>query len=261
MKRLALLSLLALAACAPQGDFGRPKANVINDEILPTAGLGAAFMRNEPVSLFNYTDAERDMRSLGYGIVMPHEHQNGWSHFWAEMKRTRLASNAMPWPDPRSYCDTLVERSTRSSLSRYSLLISDIRADRSRIIPFFSKARLVVERDRIRERSFAGASELKDSDYINAQHRIGENLNVIASVRRGLGDRVTGYRCALERLVVSTPEQEAVLAEREIQALEEDIRAFAQLEARGTLEVMPGSTHTRPYYPMRPKADAPVDQK
>jgi hypothetical protein len=44
---------IALVGCVETGDFGRPKASLWNDLVLPTTGSLAARLRGEPVIIIH----------------------------------------------------------------------------------------------------------------------------------------------------------------------------------------------------------------
>lgn len=253
---------LMLTACAPQGDFGRPAANVVNDEIMPWVGGHAARYREEPVSGFDFTDAEREMRQMGYGLMMPTLPHDRWNQFWAELRRTRIGDPVRFDPDPRGYCHTLEREHYRSSRARFIRMVDDMRADRQRIRPFCDKAREVMEADRVREGALGHIRTLSPVQIRSAHDRIAENRTIVSWVRHGLRQHADAYRCALDTQIVATPEAEAVLAERELRGLEEDIRDFdrfcAALPTRGAVGVEQAPQR---FYPRSPPPEEIVISK
>jgi hypothetical protein len=234
--------VLGLAACGPQpGDLGRPRPNTINDEIMPAIGNVAARERGEPVSGYSFTDAEREMRQLGYALIMPTNPLDRWNQYWAELRRTRIGDPIRFDPDPRGYCQTLAREDYRSSKSRFIRMVDDMRADRSRIAPFCAKALEVARADRVREGALSYIADLSAVEIRSARDRIEENRMIVGWVRHGLAQHVAAYRCALNTQIVATPEPEAVMAERELAALEADIARMDQLcsgiAGRGTIDV------------------------
>lgn len=250
--------VLALSACAPQGDFGRPRENALNDEAMPWLGNHLARMREEPVSGYSFTDAEREMRQLGYGLMMPTHPADRWNQFWAELRRTRIGEAGRFDPDPRGYCHTLAREDYRSSKARFIRMTDDIRADRSRIAPFCAKVLEVVEADRVRAGAMRSIANITPVELRSGEDRIAENRMIVGWVRHGLVQHVQAYRCALNNLIVATPEQEAVMAERELAALEADIARFDQLCAGGLVRGGPVTVEPAPrgFYPATPRAPA-----
>ncbi|MEI8144857.1 MAG: hypothetical protein WCH83_05300 [Alphaproteobacteria bacterium] len=239
---------LALGACAPQGDFGRPAPSVINDTALPFVGSVVARGREEPVSSFDLTDAEKALRTLAYAFVMHIHPRDHFNAFLAEMRRTRIAPRSFA-PNPEGYCSTLVNEHHASAKSRFRRIADDIAADRLRISPFFAKAAEVAEGDRVRLGALTYITTVTPQEVADARARVAENAMIVGWVRQGLANRVIAYRCALNQLVVATPEPEAVIAERELAGLEAALRALDAAEAsrpRAEITVEPIS---RPFFP------------
>jgi hypothetical protein len=259
---LACGLLLLIAACAPQGDLGRPAPNVINDAIMPWAGNHAARLREEPVSGYSFTDNEREMRQMGYGLMMPTHPFDRWNHFWAELRRTRIGDPVATDPDPRGYCRTLAREHYRSSRARFIRMTDDMRADRQRIRPFCEKARQVMEADQVREGALRHIPTLTPVEIRSAHDRIAENRTIVAWVRHGLRQHADAYRCALNTQLVATPEPDAVMAERELAGLEADIREFDRLcagvPARGSIGVEQAPPR---YYPRGGRTDEEIVSK
>lgn len=256
------LTLILLAGCAPQGDLGRPAPSVVNDEIMPWIGRHAARQRSEPVSGFAFTDAEREMRQMGYGLMMPTHPQDRWNHFWAELRRTRIADPVAYDPDPRGYCHRLARQDHRSSKARFIRMTDDMRADRQRIRPFCAKAREVIEADRVRKGALGYVQTLTPVEVRQAHDRIAENGTVVAWVRHGLTQHAQAYRCALNTQIVATPEVEAVMAERELAGLQADIAEFDRLcsadSGRGSVGVEQAPPR---YFPASPPAEERIISK
>lgn len=239
-----------LAGCLVQdGDFGRPRASVVNDEILPWLGRHTARARGEPVSGYPFTDNERELRQLGYALVMPGHPADHWNRFWAELIRTRVTGPSTFPPDPNAYCHLLAREGYRSSRARFTRITDDVRADRNRIAPFFGKAGEVVAADRVREGALARLVDLRPVEVRSARDRIAENRMVIDAVRQGLVSRVASYRCALHTLLVATPDQEAIMAERELLALERDVAGMDGL-VPGLPAARVAGPSAEPYFPM-----------
>ncbi len=247
MTRAALALLLALVASpapALDGDFGRKDGSSWTDQLLPWVGMGAAATRGERVSLFSYTDEEKDLRAMGHTLVMPIHKGDDWNAFWADMKAYRIVSQNWPWPSATMYCQILLVEPRVSPRSRYAHVLDAIRSDRMRLPPFFAKAHVVYEADRIRDTALTYVTHVNDEDFAFAGNRIQENQMVMRMVRRSLKDRVAAYHCALERLVVSQPEPEAVFVERELAALEDDLSRYS---SHGT-DANEGAPAGRPRY-------------
>ena len=202
-----VLSALLLGGCAETGDFGRPKPNVLNDAVYPAVGSTLAYARHEPVSGYRLTDNERDMRDLGWGIVMPPLEGQTRDRLLTELRRTRILPANRARLDRRSYVRTLVATDFRSSRSRYEKLIDDVETDTGRIEPFFAAAARVDRDDRARRRALADIPEVTPSERENALARVEENGMMIAWAQESFEERLDAYRYALDRLMIETPDR------------------------------------------------------
>lgn len=218
-RRIAAIGLAAaLAGCAPGGDFGRPGPSVVNDTILPTAGAALATVRGEPVSLYRMTDREREMRDLGWAIVMPAHEAQTCDRFLVELRRTRVLPAAAVRIRKDSYVRTLLSIDFRSSTARYARLLEDIEADTQRIEPFFQAAARVDADDVARRRALDAIADVKPVEQRFALARIEENALMIAWARESFEDRLEAYRYALDRLVLETPDRAAARVEQALEA-------------------------------------------
>ncbi|GLK76456.1 hypothetical protein GCM10008171_17100 [Methylopila jiangsuensis] len=214
---LVLLACGALAACAPPtGDFGRAEPSVVHDRLMPAFGREAARQRGEPVSYYRMTDAERTMRNIGWGVVMPPLPEQWRERTLVELRRTRVLPAERARVHKESYVRTLLAIDYRSSGARYARLIDDVRADTDRIEPFFAAAAKVAEDDRVRARTANRVPELTPDEAANVDGRIAENGLMIAWVRQSFEERLIAYRYALDRLVLETPDRKALEAEEAI---------------------------------------------
>lgn len=222
---------LALAGCAQSGDFGRGKRTALNDEVLPAIGAEIARQREEPVSDFPLNDEEREMRDAAWGLIIPNPQAGEVERMKAELRRTRILSPAAAQLRREAYFEGLISTRYSSSRARYAKLAGDIEADRARIGPFFARAQRVAELDRIRLASLSYVATTA-AEQANAKARVAENGGFINWVHESLRSRAASYRYALERLVLETPGQEAVMAERSLKAFEADIATLGPLGQR-----------------------------
>lgn len=199
--------------------------------MLPLVGAYAAQRRGEPVSTAPLTDDERTLRDLAYAIIAPPTTRQKWLITLTDLHQARVLPNDNPPFAVESYAATLIDVPYRSATARYSRLIDDMRADSVRVTPFFTVAKRVIDMDTVRERSLAGISRITPQEREIAMARIAENRMLIGWVYRRLGERVQGYRFALERLVVKTPAPAAVDAERALRAYEERLAKIPVLTA------------------------------
>jgi hypothetical protein len=218
-QRAAVLAALMLPGCALNGDFGRVRDSLVNDDIHSWVGREAALSYGAPVSLYNLTENERTLRDLAFPLIDPPYNRQRWDSVLYEYGIKR---KFQPWWnfDRTAYYRHLMVAYHRSTTGRYDQLIEDIRNDVTRIVPFFEMARHVVDLDRKREKSMAYIADLNPHERGNAFARIGENTLTIGWVQRSLTERCAAYRYALERLVVAEPSTTAVEAERVLKQLQ-----------------------------------------
>ncbi|MSO67951.1 MAG: hypothetical protein EXR03_10010 [Pseudolabrys sp.] len=110
--------------------------------------------------------------------------------------------------------------------ARYSQLTDDIRNDVTRIPQFFETAVRVIDIDQKRRKSLSYIGNLFQTEREHALRRIRENSLLVSLVCTKLVQRVTGYRFALERLVVMTPSPQAVDVERSLNQLQAKIAYY-----------------------------------
>lgn len=199
--------------------------------MLPVVGAYAAQRRGEPVSGAPLTDDERTLRDLAYALIAPPITRQKWLVTLADLQQSRLLPNSNPPFAVESYASTLIDVPYRSATARYSRLIDDIRTDSVRVTPFFTVAKRVIDMDTVRERGLAGIGRITAREREIAMARIAENRMLIGWVYRRLGERVQGYRFALERLLVKTPAPAAVDAERALRGYEERLAKIPVLTA------------------------------
>jgi len=94
----------------------------------------------------------------------------------------------------------------------------------------------VLDIDQKRRKSLAYISGLSSSERDNALRRINENASLVSLVRAKLAQRVSGYRFALERMVVMTPSPQAVDVERSLNQLQGQITRYRNPTARWVRE-------------------------
>jgi hypothetical protein len=218
----ALLTIgsLALSSCAETGDFGRPRAGVWNDVVLPRSGAWAAAERGEFVSAYPLTDLEEELRDRSWRYLMPAHERQWFDRTIADLARTRvLPANRHP-SDPTSYYGALIEEGFVSPASRFRRIGEDAEADLRLIVPFAAVSQRVIEADRARLRSLAFVRDLDHGQIHEAMARVVENRCLIAWVRAETHERTEAYRYALEHAFVAMPQNEAAGAERAVKALD-----------------------------------------
>lgn len=217
----------ALAGCGrPTGDFGRAEPSVINDTLMPFAGGAIAkYGREEQVSGFNHTDREEAMRDTAWSLIMP-PHVGDWiTESVVELQRTRILPTMDSRFDPRAYYAFLRREQFRSSDTRWSRVISDMRTDAQLIGPFWQASRAVREDDRSRLQALDARRDLAPSELSDAYARIDENARVVDWVWRSMRLRLSAYHGAIDRLAVETPSDKRVDAMAALKDLQDAIAA------------------------------------
>jgi hypothetical protein len=231
----ALALPLLLGACgAAQGDFGRLKTGLVDDDIHRWVGRDAARAVGVAPSQYPLTDEERTLRDLGYPLIeLPFDRAK-----WYSIVHEYGVTHYFGWPEFRveEYSAKLMGEYYRSATARYHQLNTDIRNDVVRVPDFFMVARRVLDLDAKRAESYRYVSGLTPPEVGNANARIAENQLVIGWVQHSLVERAAAYCFALQRLVIATPAPMAVEVERSLTLLNTRI-AENQLVTTGLFAV------------------------
>lgn len=219
---VAALSLMA--GCATNGDFGEVRPSLVRDDVHDWLSLDAIAGRPTSPSGFELTDDERQLRDLAYPLIeQPYDRQQAYS---VAGEYGVIGSNHRAEYDRTNYANHLFGARYRSPSARYAQLTDDIRNDSTRLPQFFETAARVLDIDQKRRKSLAYISNLSPGEREQALRRIRENALLVSLVRTKLAQRATGYRFALERLVVMTPSPQAVDAERSLNQLQAQIAHY-----------------------------------
>jgi hypothetical protein len=213
-----LLLAAPLAACA-NGDFGRLKPQLVDDDIHAWVGREAAEDSGVRPSKYPLTDDERQMRDLAYPLIEPPYDRARFYSIVSEYGVTRGFIGGWPQYDRAAYAKRLLFTPYRSATARYTQLNTDIRNDVERIPSFFMVARRVLDLDRKREKSLGHVSSVNAREVKNATSRVAENTLLTEWVQQSLADRCETYSYALERLVIGTPTPMAIEVERSLTLL------------------------------------------
>src|SRR5262249_16848330 len=162
-----------LGGCSSlNGDFGRVRPSLVSDDMHAWIGRDAATNVGAPVSLYNLTDDERELRDRAYPLIAPPYERYRWDAVLSEYGLTRRIQKRWWYFDRTAYYRHLMELQLRSTTARYARLVDDARNDVERIWPFFANARRVVDLDRKREQSFGYIPDLDEAERVNALARI-----------------------------------------------------------------------------------------
>jgi hypothetical protein len=227
---VALALVVVLTACTrPTGDFGRAQSNVLHDDLMPKLGAQRAARAGEPVSRFNLTDQEVEMRDRVWRyLVAPHAY-DWFGDADIELQRTRLAPVKTQSKPVDTYYNWLHGTRFASSRVRFNRLAEDVRLDVALMPSTFKAICAVKEGDRQRRVARDGLDGLKPSTSADVEARRLENDAIIAWFVRSVVNRHDSYSFALDHLLVETPHEEAVEANAQIATL----ASFVESAVRG----------------------------
>lgn len=200
---------IVLAGCLrPTGDFERAKPSVIHDKVLPTVGNGAARLRGDPVSNFNYTNDEKLLRDRGWALIRP-----PWTADWiggtaVELARTRVLPETEGRVPPDLYYHYLRSDKFRSSDARFDKIASDAQGDADLVMPFCVVALRVKKADDERLRVLRNKPLTTEETYNGAKARVWENRVMIKWAGQALRYRIIAYKKALDGLEIETPSRD-----------------------------------------------------
>ncbi|HVX72416.1 MAG TPA: hypothetical protein VHB19_06395 [Devosia sp.] len=220
----------ALGGCArPIGDFGRAEADPLHDQMMPTLGTARAMASREPVSSFNLTDQEREMRDrIWRYLVAPHAY-DWFGDIAVELQRTRILPISTKAAPTDKYYRWLHGTAFASSRVRYSRLGDDITADIALMPAAFAAICAVQQVDRQRGIAANGMPQLEDRMRADAAARQAENQAQIDWFVRAVTMRYSAYNYALDHLLVETPHDNAVA----VNGLLSDLDVYVEAAQRG----------------------------
>ena len=213
---LALLGVTVACTARPTGDFGRARAGVLHDEVMPTIGRVRAEQAGEPVSRFNWSDEEREMHDRVWRFLVA-AHARDWFYDTAvELQRTRLTGATDHRFTRDRYYRWLHRTAFRSSPVRYRAMADHLAADIATAPATFAAICTVLAMDGQRQAASAALGGLASSQ---AEARRLENRRQIDWFVRALRYRYDSYSFALDLLLVETPHEEARAVDAKLSAL------------------------------------------
>ena len=217
-QRFAVLAALTgLAGCGTQGDFQEVSPAASRADMHDWLSLDAIAGKPTWPSSFPLTEDERAMRDLAYPLIeWPYNRHKFYS---VAGEYGVIGADHRTDFDVTAYTSHLFGDERRTASSRYEALTDDIRNDTTRLPQFFETASRVLDVDAKRRKSLFYVSSLSESERKNALRRVDENASLVVMVRRSLDERIAAYRFALERLVVMTPNPQAVQVEHALNEL------------------------------------------
>jgi len=202
---------LALAACQrPTGDFGRAAPSVVHDRLMPQAGAELATRRGEPVSRFNLTDDERELRDRGWTLIRPPSSKDWIEGSRTELMRTRILPETGGGADANRYYAYLRSDRYASSEVRYDKVIADVTADAALVDPFCRVVMRVEKADQERLRALGRRKVSTAEELAGAQARVWENRRYTDWAAQALRYRLVSYRQAIDALEIETPSSDKV---------------------------------------------------
>lgn len=245
---LMLLGALSLSGCySTTGDFGRPQRGFTQDVLLPFSGAVSAKLRDEPSSLYAFTEDEKELRNRAWVFLNVEEkapRMSWWEHHGAfhrlipprESDITLFHRTQMGGPElgglvgdsPIARRITNPGHAFRSLTSRYNFVRDRIAQDHALVPHFKLIAAQVRQADHVRLGALGHVGNVTGEQASEARARVCENALIIARVNWAFFDRAAQYRYSLEHLLIEGPERESIPAERTLMAFETDIGAFTR---------------------------------
>jgi len=217
--RLVVLAaaLVALAGCGTQDDFQEVSPAASRADMHDWLSLDAIAGKPTWPSEFPLTEDERALRDLAYPLIeWPYNRHKFYS---VAGEYGVIGADHRTDFDVSAYTTHLFGDERRTASSRYEALTDDIRNDTTRLPQFFETASRVLDVDGKRRKSLFFVSSVSEGERKNALRRIDENASIVVMVRRSLDERIAAYKFALERLVIMTPNPQAVQVEHALNEL------------------------------------------
>ena len=226
----AIALALVLSGCArPTGDFGRAEINPLHDVAMPIAGVARATAAGEPVSSFNLTDEEQEMRDRVWRYLVSPRASSWFRDTVVELQRTRIVPTTDKGMRPQRYYEWLSGEHYASAQVRYSRIADDVTTDLAMMPSAFAAICNVVGIDRQRGIASDRIDGLEESMKLEAKDRLEENHMFIGWFVVGVRYRYHSYSYGLDHLLVETPHKEAVA----VNGLLSDLDVYVEAAERG----------------------------
>ena len=214
---VVLAALAALSGCGTYGDFQEVSPSASRADMHDWLSLDAIAGKPTWPSSFPLTEDERSMRDLAYPLIeWPYNRHKFYS---VAGEYGVIGADHRTNFDVTAYTTHLFGDEQRTAASRYEVLTDDIRNDTTRLPQFFETASRVLDVDSKRRKSLFFVSSVSESERKNALRRVDENASIVVMVRRSLDERIAAYKFALDRLVIMTPNPQAVQVENALNEL------------------------------------------
>lgn len=196
------------AAAHEIGDFGRVKPGFLNDKLIPETDRLMRRMGGQPVSNFNWTDEEREMRDRIYRFLIARDVQD-WAFDYEHILMVASIVSTRPTHDDLYY-KWLTHRDFASSRIRYNRIADDVGADLMTLPTTFNAICAVLQVDQRRAAAAAGLTDIEPAMRTEMDTRRAENGLYIGRFVGALRYRYASYGYALDHFLVETPHTEAV---------------------------------------------------
>jgi hypothetical protein len=202
---------LLLSACAkPTGDFGRAKPNFLHDRVAKDLGMLYRYSQKQDVSNLNLTDQENELRDRGWTLVVPSASEDWIGANKAQLERQGFLKDPYAAINPSNYYVYLRSDKYRSSETRYTRLIDDMRSDQKLLLPFCKIARQVLVSDHERLEALNRQTQVNPQFATGVKARVRENKSFVDWVLRATGRRLQAYQIAINALEVETPSAQQI---------------------------------------------------
>ncbi len=222
---IASFSMLILVSCTTQGDFGRDRPSVFNDEILPSIRNFATSTGKTPVSKFALTEKEQLLRNYSRRLGR-------------DTTRRYFISAVAPAQTPSSReknkagsgrgVEEIVVRLPESAKRNPYALNSEIEEDVALIRRTRNLSRLIVADDKSRLRRLAVMKNASQSDWDNVTVRARENLLETDYIRQVARVRIKRYRRAIDVLSITDPQLDLEPARASVKRLGAELDRFSR---------------------------------
>jgi len=206
------------------GDFGRPEAGVVNDEILPALDFLWKVLTNRPHSTLDRTEAEQEMlRRVWRFLVAPYAKDWAFNYWDADTRLARVdgrkttrvesyykwISGDMNWLTGVRYPAPAV---------RYATMHEHMGADLAMLPKVFEAICRVDELDRQRRVALEGI-DVEPEILKNVEGRLEENRVYVGQFADALTFRYANYDYALNHLLVTQPDPAARMVDADLNEL------------------------------------------
>jgi len=244
----ASVSMLFLVSCTTQGDFGRDKPSVFNDEILPSIRNLVAAASEAPVSNFALTEKEQLLRNysarIGRDTGSPISGRYAFSAFFPDKPAQPASPHRQNKTGSRQGFEEIIVELPESATSNPYALGSEIDEDASLIRRARNLFQAISADDKSRSRRLAAMKNASQSDRDNVMVRARENLREADYIRQVARMRISRYRRAIDVLSISDPQSNIKPARSSVKRLEIELERFSRqrrFEAKPAPVILYGS--------------------